>query len=241
MKKKVIWSITVIASAYLLGMITYRNDLFPLNVYRYFVKIDSTYKAFDCPSTDDRSGVPIAKLYKYANFSQLGALIGDSVIEEVYDPRNYGLDRWTSVALSGQMTHCFLKEIKNYTALEPQHTFIYLGGNDIDKERDTNLICRDYEKIVATFQQKNLPLTISEIHYGLESRRKRISVKTVNKCINEIGKKFKVKVIPTPNQLAFKDKEESLLFSQDGEHLNHEGYALWMKILSKQLPKIVSE
>ena len=224
-------------------MITYRNDLFPLNAYRYFEKVDSPLNDnnIDCPSTDDRPGVPIATLNKYTNFSQLGALIGDSVIEGVYDPRYYGLDRWVPVALSGQMTHCFLEEINNYTALEPQHTFLYLGGNDLDKERDTDLICRDYEKIVATFQQKDLPLTISEIHYGLDSRRKRISVQQVNKCINEIGNKFNLKVIPTPNQLGFNDKEEALLYSRDGEHLNHEGYALWMTNLKKQLPKIVSE
>jgi len=93
-KKPFSIALFLVLSSYILGLVTYRNNLFPLNFYRDFGQSNPASAIFQCPTTTDRFGTVLSGLHFHTDFSDLGILVGDSVIEFVYDPRPYGLDGW---------------------------------------------------------------------------------------------------------------------------------------------------
>lgn len=271
--KKLFFFVAIVAASYVLGLFTYRNELFPLNVYRsvateYFEpqpvvkQIQPTAKPVqpvakpaqpiakpvqpvakpgqdvECPVANRRSATPLKNLRHVSNLSKYNMMLGDSLILHMFDPRLHGFDDWVAVGQGSQTTKCLVSELDWFFDLNPKRVFLYIGGNDTDRGILPATICNNMSQIVQRFIDTKTELILSEIHYGLDSRRRSKDVQSVNKCINEIAHQHELIVIPTLPEFKFENEEEAFVLSVDGEHLNNKGYSLWISHLRPILEKI---
>ena len=231
MKTRII-IITLISLSYLFGTASYKYNLFPLSIYRSINQKNPT--DFSCPISDDRNA-SLVNFHQHSNFKDFGLLLGDSLIQGMYDPRPYGLDNFIAIGQDRQTSECLSNEIDRFIDLKPREILLYIGGNDIDRQVPESDICANIDSITKTVKSSGISLKLHEIHYGLKSSRNPDSVSIVNKCINDIANKYGISTINTLSSFKFNTLEDSKTMSTDGEHLDHLGYSVWVQHLKKKL------
>ena len=96
LKGKLIIKITAICFFYLLGIFTYKTELFPLNVYRTIFDKNRNFTL--CPVVNPSKLRILEKIFETE--AKVENLIwGDSLIEDMIDPNLYGLKDFASIGL----------------------------------------------------------------------------------------------------------------------------------------------
>ena len=227
--------IFLICMSYIYGTFSYKYNTFPISIYRDY-KVVKSASNYSCPIANDRNA-SLKTFNEYSNFKDLGILLGDSLLQGMYDPRPYGLNNFVVLGQDGQTSRCLLGELDRFIAMEPKEIILYIGGNDLDRTIPPKKVCENINKIADRITEAEIPLTLHEIHYAFSSARNPESVSDTNICINEISQNYtnRLNVISTLPEFKFESTEQFSDISTDGEHLNHKGYAIWVRHIKNSL------
>ena len=232
---KVNWMIKIalICFFYLLGMVTYKAELFPLNVYRDFFDQNRNFTL--CPVVNP-SKLRILKKLVETETRVENLIWGDSLIQDMIDPNLYGLKNFVSIGLDGQITKCALEELQYLISLKPKTLIIYLGGNDADRKIYTvEKAAEFYREIIQILISNDIQPIIHQIHLGDPNKRDRGYVEELNKVYSSIANDFNLKIIPPVRSFDFSKTKPKGELSADGEHLYPKGYQFWIKHIKENL------
>jgi lysophospholipase L1-like esterase len=168
--------------------------------------------------------------------------LGDSQTDFFELSEFFGKRKIKNRAISGEYTGGQLKRLGEITKSHPSKVFIEIGVNDILNEVPVDTIYLNYEKIIASIQEKSPGCKIyiqSILPTGLKTCCNRNNaleiIDSVNKRIEKICLNRKVNYIDLYSQYVRDRAFNGWYFCDDQLHLNVRGYTLWKRIIEKYL------
>jgi lysophospholipase L1-like esterase len=182
-----------------------------------------------------------ADLFKsFPNSEKDVIFLGNSITAGVDWHELLGLEHARNRGISGDITFGVLERLDEVIEGKPAKIFILIGINDISRNIPDSFIVDNYRKMITRIQagspktkiylQTLLPVnndfTQFRNHYN-----KNEHIQFVNTALKKLSQTYKAQLIDLHPH--FLDKEGKLRkeFTQDGLHLNAEGYAHWASIL----------
>jgi lysophospholipase L1-like esterase len=111
-----------------------------------------------------------------------------------------------------------------------------IGINDISKNRRVDAIKKNYSKIIDKILSNNVSLFIqSTLNTRNIERNKKVEI--LNNYLVEQCKLLSITYIDINSKLLDNDDLLSEKYSNDGVHLNGEGYIIWKNILLPYISK----
>lgn len=172
-------------------------------------------------------------------------MLGNSITEGGKWNSLLGKDNIRNRGISGDYAGGVLARMEQITKGKPEKVFLLIGINDISNDIPSDTIIHNITKIVSEIKQKSpkTKIFLQSIMPVNESfgRFKKINGKTLaildtNKKIEQLAKKEHVHFINTYPLLVEKNTHTLRKeLTNDGLHLNQQGYEVWTKELKKHL------
>jgi len=199
------------------------------------LKWDSTFR----PAS---YSLKVGQFKSFANSNNDIIFLGNSITAGTDWNELLGLSNARNRGISGDITFGVLERLDEVIEGRPAKVFILIGINDISRNIPDSVIISNYRKMVDRIQagspatkiylQTLLPVnnefTQFKNHYNKDAH-----IAYVNAAIRQLAKECKVNLVDlNPN---FQDANGKLdkKFTEDGLHLNIEGYKVWASILKK--------
>ena len=142
--------------------------------------------------------------------------------------------------ISGDISFGVLQRLYEVTEGKPAKVFILIGINDISRNIPDSLIVNNYRKIIERIKRESphtkiyfqtlLPVnnefTQFKNHYNKDEH-----ILWLNEQIKKIGKQEKINVIDLYPHFLNEENKLEKKYTEDGLHLNAEGYKVWKKVL----------
>lgn len=142
--------------------------------------------------------------------------------------------------ISGDTSFGILERLDEITEGKPAKIFLLLGINDISRNVPANIILRNIKMIVHQIQQESpetkifiqtlLPVNNTFTRYP-NHYNKDEGIALVNCGLKKISKEKEVILIDLHPNFLDSHKRLDKKYTEEGLHLNAEGYNLWAKIL----------
>ncbi len=198
-------------------------------------KWDSTYR----PAS---YSLKVGQFKSFANKNSDIIFLGNSITAGTDWNELLGLSNARNRGISGDITFGVLERLDEVIEGHPAKVFILIGINDISRNIPDSVIINNYRKMVERIQagspatkiyfQTLLPVN-NEFTQFKNHYNKDVHIAYVNAAIKQLVKECKVNLIDlNPN---FQDANGKLdkKYTEDGLHLNIEGYKVWASILKK--------
>jgi len=186
----------------------------------------------------------VEQFRSYPNSPNDIILLGNSLTAYTNWNELLGIPNARNRGISGDTTFGILERIDEITEGKPAKIFILIGINDISRNVPSELILRNYRKIISyitrnspateIFIQTLLPVNNTfdryKNHYNKDEE-----IAEVNKGLKKLAKKEGITLIDLHPH--FLDKYDRLdpLYTEEGLHLNAIGYQMWSKLLKPYL------
>jgi lysophospholipase L1-like esterase len=168
--------------------------------------------------------------------------LGNSITEGGRWKKLTGDSSAVNRGIGGDITFGVLRRLNEIISAKPSKVFLLIGINDIGKDIPGAVIADNIRKIIERFKSESPDTKIyvqsifpinAEIRNFPQHYDKNEYVKKANEHIRTVAAKSKVTFIDTHR--LFSD-ERGLLkstFTNDGLHINADGYLLWVNHLKK--------
>lgn len=170
--------------------------------------------------------------------------LGNSITEQGGDwGKRIGWKNVKNRGISGDVTEGVLKRLDEVTYIKPQAIFLLIGINDIFNHATTpEYVASNILAIEQTIHRAS-PSTILYVQTILPTNN--TSIKEKIQQTNALLQKNageKTYILLRTHEL-FVDKSGLMKneYTNDGVHLNEEGYAIWSEFLKKLLPDLVGK
>lgn len=183
------------------------------------------------------------KVEQFRSYDDKGAIIflGNSItagtdwseLLQVSNVRNRGI--------SGDITFGVLERLDEVISGKPKKIFILIGINDISRNIPDSLILKNYRKIIKRIKT-NSPSSKIYFHTLLPVNNtfpvknqfnKDQHIQNVNTGLKNIVKEYGIYLIDLYPHFLNAENKLNKKYTEDGLHLNAEGYKLWKAILKK--------
>ena len=224
-RSKVIILILVLLSlSYFYGFVTAQFKVFPYEI------IKQTKNLFS-EETVKRSNIYYQKKSFFEEFGQSQydvVFIGDSITERADWEDIFPTYKIANRGIHGDTSDGILDRLDSILSTNAESAFIMLGINDFSKGASVSSVFKNYEKLVNKLLLSSFKVYIQSTIFG-GSR-----VSELNTSINELNLKLKKLTLGNDN-LTYIDLNNTLSknnllmpkFTQDGVHLNSDGYKAW--------------
>ena len=142
--------------------------------------------------------------------------------------------------ISGDTSFGILERLDEVTEGKPAKIFLLIGVNDISRNVPAELILRNYEQIVNRIKKESpdtelylqtiLPVNNTFTRYKYHYNKDHI-IAAVNKGIKELAIKEEVNLVDLHPHFLNEENKLDKKYTEEGLHLNAEGYKLWADIL----------
>lgn len=142
--------------------------------------------------------------------------------------------------ISGDTSFGILERLDEVTEGKPAKIFLLVGVNDISRNVPADLILRNYEKIINRIKEESpetriyiqtlLPVNNTFTRYKNHYNKDHV-IKAVNTGIKELAAKEQINLIDLHPHFLDDEKRLDKKYTEEGLHLNAEGYKLWAEIL----------
>lgn len=182
-------------------------------------------------------------LFKLFTSTAKNVMIGDSITEYTEWGELFPTSAVLNRGIGSDTTYGVLKRLDSIINTKADNAFIMLGINDIAKNRSVENICEDYIQIITILEQNNVQPIIQSTLY--------VSTKytpPLNKPIGEINSDVerlntRLEQYCKRNNIVFINLNDELSenmtlkeeFTNDGVHLNGDGYNIWKRKISNLL------
>ncbi len=148
--------------------------------------------------------------------------------------------------ISGDVTDGVLYRLNEITSSKPKKIFIMIGVNDLALGMSPDEILVNYKEILGrikkespktdVFIQSTLPVNESIKDFWRHSDKGPL-IKELNSKLEVLAKKEKVKYVDLYSSFIDENGQMNLKFTNDGLHINGEGYKLWCELIKDKVNK----
>ena len=159
--------------------------------------------------------------------------------------------KYKNRGVSGDETDGILYRLKEITDRNPAKIFLLIGINDLARGKTVDSILSNYRKIVLQitkdapntrlYLQSVLPVNSTISNRFKSHTNKDSDILSVNNNLKNLAKEFSLVYIDLFAEFADAKGRMNPKFSNDGLHINGEGYQLWKKLLKPYLQITIKE
>ncbi|SMO80479.1 GDSL-type esterase/lipase family protein [Fodinibius sediminis] len=171
-------------------------------------------------------------------------LLGDSITDGNEWAELFGNDRLKNRGISGDVTDGVLYRLDEVTESKPAKIFIMIGVNDLARDRSVNYVLSNYEKIVdrivsdspgtEIYIQSLLP--VNDNYSRFTSHYDKLpEIKAVNDGLKSLCAGKGITYIDLFDDMRTAEDKLNPEYTEDGLHLNGNGYMVWKAELEKFL------
>lgn len=171
-------------------------------------------------------------------------LLGDSITDGNEWSELFGNNRLKNRGISGDVTEGVLYRLDEVTESDPAKVFIMIGVNDLARDRSSEQVLANYEKIVERIQQDSpeteiyiqsiLPVNDSysqfTSHYD-----KTPEIREVNEGLKSMADDKGARYINLFDDMSNGEGKLNPEYTEDGLHLNGSGYVVWKSVVEKYM------
>jgi lysophospholipase L1-like esterase len=162
-------------------------------------------------------------------------MLGDSLTHGVSWKRHFPELHIVNCGVGGDTTQHVLDRLDDVYVLQPRRVFLMIGVNDLNTNMRPETTLANYESIVANLR-KHLPASRLFLQSVLPvnrrwDRARNVDIARLNEHIERLAKWYDSTFIDLHSQFCTGDGQLRADLSNDGLHLNSNGYALWSKIV----------
>lgn len=198
-------------------------------------KWDSTFR----PNNYD---LKVGQFKSFPNSTNDIIFLGNSITAGVDWNELLQMSNVRNRGISGDITFGVLQRLEEVTEGKPSKVFILIGINDISRNIPDTIILDNYKKIIRSIKkatprtkiyfQTLLPVnnefTQFKNHYNKDEH-----IAFVNAGLKKLGAQEGITIIDLNPHFQDANGKLDKKFTQDGLHLNAEGYKVWASILTK--------
>jgi lysophospholipase L1-like esterase len=170
--------------------------------------------------------------------------LGNSITAGVDWMELLGNPRARNRGISGDITFGVLQRLDEVTEGQPAKVFVLIGINDISRNIPDNVILDNYKKIVTriksasprtkvyiqTLMPVNNTFTQHKNHYNKDEH-----IKAVNDGLKALAQEEHVTLVDLHPHFLDSEGRMNKEYTEDGLHLNAEGYKVWRDALKGYL------
>lgn len=186
----------------------------------------------------------VADFKSFPNSSSDIIFLGNSITARIAWNELLELPSARNRGISGDITFGVLERLEEVTEGRPAKVFILIGINDISRNIPDSVILLNYERMVHLIKEQSpvtkiyfqtlLPVnnefTQFKTHYNKDEH-----IAWLNKQIKLMGQREHITVIDLHPHFLDGDGKLDKRYTEDGLHLNIEGYHIWKHILEPYL------
>lgn len=176
----------------------------------------------------------------YADSAEDVIFLGNSITAYTNWNELLRLPQARNRGISGDTTYGILERLDEITEGKPAKVFILIGINDISRNVPAKLILKNCEKILNCIKsgspetkiyfQTILPVNNTFTRYKNHYNKDDI-IHSVNEGLKIIAEREKITLIDLHPYFLDKDNRLDKKYTEEGLHLNAEGYKLWAELL----------
>jgi len=184
----------------------------------------------------------IGQFKSFPNSSNDYIFLGNSITAGTDWNELLGRSNARNRGISGDITFGVLERLNEVIEGHPAKVFILIGINDISRNIPDSFIVSNYKKIIerikagspktSIYIQTLLPVnnefTQFKNHYNKEGH-----IEYVNTALKQLARDCKVNLIDLNPHFQDANGKLDKKYTEDGLHLNIEGYKVWASILKK--------
>lgn len=168
--------------------------------------------------------------------------LGDSITDGNQWAELFGNPRMKNRGISGDKTDGVLYRLDEVTESKPAKVFIMIGVNDLAVDRSVDYVLANYEKIVDRIKKSSPDtkiyiqsiLPVNDDFPQFSSHTDETSdIKEVNRQLKELADKKGAVYISLFDDMATEGDKLNPDFTEDGLHLNGQGYLVWKNAVEK--------
>jgi lysophospholipase L1-like esterase len=208
-------------------------NLFAIAANSQPVKWDSTHR----PGS---YALRVDQFKSFPNSKKDVVFLGNSITERVDWNELLRMKRARNRGISGDITFGVLERLHEVTEGKPAKVFILIGINDISRNIPDSVIVDNYKKIISRIKRESpgtkiyfqTIMPVNNEFLPLKNQyNKDEHIFRVNEQLKLLGRNENITVIDLHPHFLGADKKLNKRFTEDGLHLNAEGYKLWAKVL----------
>jgi lysophospholipase L1-like esterase len=220
---KNIWKISTIIFAILFSLIFFREN-YPSRIY---------YRLSSQPNSNIRQ---VISFYGRFDCKNKIVFIGDSLTRGMDWNKLLGRNDILNRGINSDTTNGVLNRLDFYINQKPKSIFLMIGINDINRNISMDTIKTNYSKIIDKILSNNVQLFIqSTLNTNTMERNNKVEI--LNNFLVEQCKLKSIQYIDVNEKLS----ENNILspkYSNDGLHLNRNGYIVWKEIILTYVNKL---
>lgn len=211
--------------------------LFPLFIIAQDQKPDTAFR----PNTYHEQ---VEQFKSYPSKETDIVFLGNSITARNHWVEALQLPNAKNRGISGDTTFGILERLDEITEGRPNKLFLLIGINDISRNFPDDSILENYQEIIERIKKESpqtkiyvqtiLPVNATfdkyKNHYHKDEH-----IARVNKGIKDIAENEKVTLIELHDKFLDKNDRLNVKYTEEGLHLNSEGYELWAELLKPYL------
>ena len=163
-------------------------------------------------------------------------MIGDSITDSAEWNEMFPNVSIVNRGISGDTTKGVLSRMESIYSTNAKKAFIMIGLNDLGKNISIDEVFSNYEKIVTKLKQHGItPYIESVLFLGDKHANKNNDVLKLNLRLKGLSEKENVVFVDLNKVLSENGKLKESFSSEDGVHLNGEGFFVWKNSIKKYM------
>jgi len=247
-KKGRIWWISILLVAiiaYGYGLITAKYRIFPYQQIKYIKNFMVAYKE----NSNKENGLKAGKKRIFKNyyfdkksfFEVNGSkadivMIGDSITDRAEWNELFSDLSIVDRGISGDTTEGVLNRLESIYSTNAKKAFIMIGVNELGRNTSVDGVISKYEKIVFQLKQHGItPYIQSVLLLGDKHADRNENILKFNLRLKALSEKENIVFIDLNKVLSENGKLKESFSSEDGVHLNGDGYSVWKNSIEKYI------
>jgi lysophospholipase L1-like esterase len=206
------------------------------------VAANSQEKKWDSTFRPNNYSLKVNLFKSYPNSKSDIIFLGNSITAGTDWSELLGMPNVRNRGISGDITFGVLERLDEVTEGKPAKVFILIGINDIARNIPDSVILQNYQKIITrikkaspstkiyfqTLMPVNNEFTQFKSHYNKDEH-----ILYVNEELRKMAAREKITLIDLHPHFLNADKKLDKRYTEEGLHINAEGYKVWAGILKK--------
>ncbi|KIF80765.1 GDSL-type esterase/lipase family protein [Noviherbaspirillum autotrophicum] len=236
---KVVLACLALILAFLYGVAMMQYQLFPFQVYGWVKQIGrgetpgSDSRLIDYPRWKDKTSS-----FRAFHVPADVVMIGDSITDEARWDEMFPGVRIANRGISSDTTYGLLQRLDGILLTKAKTAFIMVGVNDVLVGRSADAAFADYKKFVHLLIDNGVvPVIQSTIYTSPKqagSKKYNAKIRELNQRLAAFAAESKIAYVDLNAQLSDADGLKQSV-TNDGIHLNGEGYSLWRKAIDEKM------
>ncbi len=199
-------------------------------------------KDWDSTFRPNNYALKVGQFKSYPNSTKDIIFLGNSITAGTDWSELLGMTHVRNRGISGDITFGVLERLEEVVEGKPAKVFVLIGINDISRNIPDSLIICNYRSIIHGIK-KGSPKTKIYFHTLLPVNNEFIQFKNhynkdehilwVNEKLKKLAREENITIIDLYPHFLNRDNKLDKKYTQDGLHLNAEGYKVWTSVLKK--------